>query len=477
MEKPDNIVNALMGYLYMTLTDGKKDFASGLTDDRFITWCLPGIPIDPEDLRFAREGTIGKGADEAARARDTALLSLQAANFAKLMDFIPDVRGERIVSFQPGIKSLSGTYETVLHDSKIADVPLTKKEQAELTKARNLLFVEQEVTDPDTGEKQMTTVDTPKMKAYRKHQAIFEKEFIEYNSKRIRAELAVSPTDVIEFERNGPTFEKRPTMALRDWESAGNKTEIENAQATISQITDKSLLQWKQRLKDRLVFDKKKHPNMGDYYPTTLVPASFLLPNAGWPSFSFKESEVKKFSNTQSTQYGGRSGFLGAFRVGASGSKTTETKAVTEDTTNFEISFEVAQIPLSMPYFDIAFLQSRAWKFPDDAMLLSDGKQPPTGMLIGYPTMVIFVRNVVINFKELHDSKSEINKAVKGKAGLSIGPFAAGGNYTNSSGQTKSLSKMSEQGLKINGMQIIGIRCRLWDGKKPDPDPKFKNFI
>jgi hypothetical protein len=477
MEKPDNIVNSLMGYLYMTLTDGKKDFASGLTDDRFITWCLPGIPIDPEDLRFAREGVIGKGADETARARDTALLSLQAANFAKLMDFIPDVRGQQIVSFQPGIKSLSGTYEAVLRDSKIADVPLTQKEQAQLTKARNLLFVEQEVTDPDTGEKQMTTVDTPKMKAYRKQQAIFEKEFIEYNSRRIKADLAVSAMDVMEFERNGPAFEKRAIMALRDWEGAGNKTEIENAQAIISQITDKSLLQWKQRLKDRLVFDKKKHPTLGDYYPTSLVPASFLLPSAGWPSFTFKESSVKKFSDTKSTQYGGKAGFLGAFKIGASGAKSTETKSVTEDTTNFEISFEVAQIPLSMPYFDIAFLQSRAWKFPEDAMLLSDGAQPPKGMLVGYPTMVIFVRNVVINFKELHDTKSEVSKALKGKAGLSIGPFGASGKYTNSNGQTKSISTMTEQGLKVNGMQIIGIRCRLWDGKKPDPDPKFKNFI
>jgi hypothetical protein len=477
MEKPDNIVNALMSYLYMTLTDGKKDFASGVTDDRFITWCLPGIPIDPEDLRFAREGMIGKGADEAERARDTALLSMQAANFARLMDFIPDVRGQQIVSFQPGIRSLSGTYEAVLRDSKIADVPLTKAEQAQLTKARNLLFVEQEVADPDTGEKQMTTVDTTKMKAYRKQQAIFEKEFIEYNSKRIKAELALSAADVLDFERNGPAFEKRAIMALRDWEGAGNKTEIENAQAIISQLTDKSLLQWKQKLKDRLVFDKKKHPTLGDYYPTTLIPASFLLPKAGWPSFSFKESEVKKFSNTKSTQYGGKAGFVGGFMIGGGGDKSTTSKSVTSDTTNFEISFEVAQIPISMPYFDIAFLQSRAWKFPEDAMLLSDGKQPPQGMLVGYPTMVIFVRNVVINFKELHDKNSEINKAVKANAAFTIGPFAAGGSHKNSSGETKSISSISENGLKVKEMQIIGFRCRLWDGKKPDPDPKFKNFI
>jgi hypothetical protein len=479
MEKHDNIVHSMMAYLYMTLTDGKKNLTSTVQDDRFITWCLPGMPIAPEDLRFAREGTIGKGADDAERARDTALLSLQAVNFARLVDFIPDVRGKQIVSFQPGNKSLSSTYEAALRFSKVADTPLTKEEEARVTKARDALYKEEEVVDADSGLKELTTVDTPKLKNYKKHQAIFEKEFLAYNSKRIKAEVAASAADVLEFERNGPILEDKVRIALRDWEAAGKRHEIETLQATIAQMTDRSLLQWKQKLVDRLTFDKKKHPTLGDYFPVTLTPASFLLPNSGWPSFTFKESETKKFADNNSTQYGGKAGFLGAFAIGGSGDKTTTSKTATEATTNFEISFDVAQIPLSMPYLDIAFLQSRAWKFAEDAIdvkALSDGGKPPKGMLIGYPTMVIFIKNVLINFKELHDEKSEYNKAVKAKAGFSIGPISAGGSHKNSSGQTKSLSTLTEEGLKVAGMQIIGFRCKLLD-KSPNPHPGIKNFV
>ena len=132
-----------------------------------------------------------------------------------------------------------------------------------------------------------------------------------------------------------------------------------------------------------------------------------------------------------------------------------------------------------MPYLDIAFLESRAWKFAEDAIdvtALSDGGQPPKGMLIGYPTMVIFIKNVLINFKELHDEKSEFNKAAKAKAGLSIGPISAGGSYKNSSGQTKELSSLTEKGLKVEGMQIIGFRCKLLN-KAPNPHPNIKNFV
>lgn len=478
MEKPENVVNSLMGYLYMTLTDGKKTFTSGVGEDRFITWCLPGMPIDPEDLRFARVGLVGEGADEAARARDTALLTLQAANFSRLVDFIPDVRGQQIVSFQPGNKSLSSTYEAVLHQSKIADTPLTKEEQDRVTQARNTLYLEQEITDPDTGVKQVTTVDSPKLKAYKKFQASFEKEFLEYNSRRIKAEVATSAADVLDFNENGTIYENRAKAALREWEVAGSQHEVERLQATISQMTNRSLLGWKQKLVDRLVFDKKKHPTAGDYYPTSVIPASFLLPKAGWPRFNFEESEVKKFSTSNSTQYGGHASF-GPFGLGGGLDRSTTSKSSTEDTTNFKIQFEVAQIPLSMPYLDVPFLESQAWKFAESAIdvtALSDGGQPPKGMLIGYPTMVIFVRNVVVNFDQLHDEKSEVSKALKANAGFSVGPFSVGGDYKNSSQQSKSLSHLTKEGLVVEGMQIIGFRCKLLN-KAPNPHPNIKIFV
>lgn len=478
MEKPDSVADSLMSAIYKTLTDGKQNFSNEPERDRFITWCLPGIPINPDDLRFARVGMVGEGADDAARARDTALLATQAANFFRLVDFIPEVNGQRTVAFQPGGKSLSSTYEAALRASKIADTPLTDDEKKRLDEARKALYVEQEVTDPDTHVTAVIPTDGPKMLAYRKHQAIFEHAFFEYNARRIKAEVAASAADVLDFQQNGAAYEKRVTTALRDWEVAGSKEEVERLQATIAQITGRSLVGWKQRLLDRLVLQRKSHPT-GDFFLTSIVPASFLQPQAGWPGFSFTESEVQKFSNANSTQYGGKASFVGSFKIGGGADRLTQSKTATENTTNFSISFEIAQIPLSLPYLDVAFLESRAWKFAEDAIdvtALSDGGSPPKGMLIGYPTMVIFVRNVVVNFKELHDENSEFHKTLTAGGNLSIGVISAGGQYKNSSDETKSLSTMKEDGLHINGMQIIGFRCRLLN-RAPDPHPGITSFV
>jgi hypothetical protein len=120
-------------------------------------------------------------------------------------------------------------------------------------------------------------------------------------------------------------------------------------------------------------------------------------------------------------------------------------------------------------------LKLKSWKFSNDDKL-SNGGRPPEGSLIGYPTTCVFVRNVRMNFNELHKKDSKFAQDIKANAGASYGPFVAGNaSYSRSVAENKSSSTVSEDGLEIPGMQLIALKCVLLP-KAPDPDHKIEQW-
>ncbi|MEZ4301379.1 MAG: hypothetical protein R3B70_40975 [Polyangiaceae bacterium] len=73
----------MMEKIYATVTDGMSEFNEKNAQERFVAWCLPGIPIDLSELRFAHRGFVGQGATPEEQAADTALAG-QARQFAHL---------------------------------------------------------------------------------------------------------------------------------------------------------------------------------------------------------------------------------------------------------------------------------------------------------------------------------------------------------------------------------------------------------
>ena len=55
--EPQLILNSVMGKIYNLLTNG--DDTVPKSEDNFLSWATPGIPIEPEDLRFLRQGLTG----------------------------------------------------------------------------------------------------------------------------------------------------------------------------------------------------------------------------------------------------------------------------------------------------------------------------------------------------------------------------------------------------------------------------------
>lgn len=485
MAESGEVMTALMNRLYTVLTDGEEGFVERNASERFITWTLPGMPLDPADLRFAKQGLVGQGETPEEKAKDTSLLVGQASRFARLVDFVPDVTGifdekQQTVAFQRGQRALSHVYERVLKQSQVAQTELPDKTVERIERFRDTLYPETEVEDIVTGEVKKTRQEGPILEAYKKHMAQYENAVFEWNDARIKAAAGVTEQDVLNFTFNGNTLRRRVRLAEGEWETAGHKNDVERIQAFIDQVTARDLTLWKADVLDRFERARLSDPLGQEFFLTYMVPATFADDAAGWSTFSFTQKEVEKHVKGKSTQFAveGQAGW-GPLKVSGGVEGSNELKHEVQDVTNFSLSFAVAQIPLAFPWLDLSFLQSRAWRFGPDAIdvdQLSDGNSPPKGMMVGFPTNVIFVRDVTLNFDQLHDETSEAHKTFKGKGSGGYGPFKLGGSYSRDE-QTKDVNyTFNQEGLKVEGMQIIGFRCQLL-GKAPNPAEGIENFV
>ncbi|MBV8055200.1 MAG: hypothetical protein JO071_08180 [Deltaproteobacteria bacterium] len=231
-----------------------------------------------------------------------------------------------------------------------------------------------------------------------------------------------------------------------------------------------------------------------DFYYSSLVPASFAT-SAGWSRFSFSGGDFSTHSKSTFNSSGwsaqASAGYFGFGAHGGAGhneSKATYNGSFNMDT--FALSFEIAQIPIYMPWYKPSYLMSHTWRFdpgnPDVKNdMLSDGASPPKGLLPAYPTAVIFIRNLHMeighndsfsNFLQQNASSSQ-----GGGGGFSFGPFSCGGSasHYSTSGNTQRdyTSSWNGHGLDVPGMQIAGFKCHVFSKKRPDPSPDIKNWV
>src|SRR6186997_1605003 len=55
--QPSALANSVMSKLYDVLTNGDETVPK--SDDNFFSWCTPGIPVEPEDFDFLKQGLTG----------------------------------------------------------------------------------------------------------------------------------------------------------------------------------------------------------------------------------------------------------------------------------------------------------------------------------------------------------------------------------------------------------------------------------
>lgn len=277
---------------------------------------------------------------------------------------------------------------------------------------------------------------------------------------------------------NGPILRSQYEAALAEWESGGRKSQVEAIQAYIAAVTQRDLNLWKQDLKARLKPSKMTDAFGQEFFLSSMVPTGFAFSDEGWSKFTFKEKEVDHFASSRTNQWEAQASLAWKLTFSGEGSGTaTETKQV-DDVNEFELECAITQIPLVRAWFDPTFIESRAWKLAGsdpDLTYLSDGGDPPKGMMVAYPISVIFARDVRINFKELHDETNELTKSIKAGGKAAFGLFKLSGGYKRDTQEKKVHSKITENGVEVSGLQILGFRCRLLK-KAPDPLPSIENW-
>lgn len=468
MENSGDLMKALIAKLYATITG--DDPAISIPRNKFVTWYLPGITFMPEDLRYCSTGLTG------ARAEDIQQAYHQAFVLSTLFDHVPDTSNGFVTpEMQQGIFAgtgdrISSVYNDVLKYSRVLDRPLSATEEEKLKKFRDLLSVEVEEEDLITGEMRTTTRPGKLTIAYTNGLDNYQQVADELLDMKIDA-LAATGDDpesrrrVYAWNEKSKYVKKRLAAAEMAWVTQGYKNEYEKIAAYIAQVTEKSLVLYKEDLKRK--FENARLTSIldgdSDFFYTTLLPGNFAQ-SPGWTKFEFTESDYRTHANSQTTKWGGGGAFsFGIFSIGGSAGGTRTTTSDDQTARNFSASFEFTQVPIARPWFEPGFFSMRSWTLDDhwnltyDNQPVSDGTgQGNTGRLVAYPTSALFIRNLKIRSSAWENHASTLASATQGGGGVAIGPFMLGGRASTTAQSRDTHYHFNGDELSVDGMQLIG---------------------
>jgi hypothetical protein len=482
----DTFINNMLGEVIYKIVNGQdalpKDQQDKLKDKKpfknsnFFTWCTPGIPVSPDDFAFLKGlrkpidfekfKDLPENERESKRGDDAYALTVAMDNFSMLVDTVPDKSGmvNSLQVWEPQ-QRISQIYESVLFGCEVADSVPSPDAQERIKKIREL-----------TNET-MVDLYTKYMKEY---SDAYEK-YVELMGKAVTGNAG----DVQKASVMGPQYYKAVTAAYDLWVSRGLKTQYEKLVADLEQLEGVSMSLLVKEYRE--IFRKNQRESLLDgskYNVSRLVPASFYE-STGWTQYSFNASSLKTTSlaNTKGLTGGARYGIFG----GAKGSFKRVETASSLNFDNFEMEFELTQVPIIRNWFREDFLLSTKWRIggspasgstlnPGD--ILSNGNiENPEGKLFAYPTVILFARNIKVT-KSVYDQVSSAMSTDAGGSGyFSLGPFSLGTKASYSKSEKSLEVKQEGSKMVMPGMSIIGFRNHMPHVPVPNPDPAIKNWI
>lgn len=480
----NDLGKTLFAQLYEITTGGDDTVPS--SPNTFFSWCMPGIPFDPSDFQFCVKG-FGGG----ATAEEDKSLLQQAFNFAQLIDFIPDPTGvynhnKQETVYRTSEARLSHLYGEILKFSKVVHAELTDNQKAKLEKFRQLLRTTKTVKDIVTDEEKTVVVDGPMLQAYNEKMTAYLAAALQYNAKRIAAQAATGPEGkaaVADWSNNAQLYRLQVKQAQDAWVSGGYRNEVDEINAYINQVTLRDMGLWKQALLEHYQDAVVNALGPGqDFFYTTLIPGSFAN-SGGWTEYGMTHETVNSSTHSKSNSWGGGANVsFGFWSVGGGVSGESKSYSDSYAVSNFKLSFRIAQIAISRPWFYPEFFMNRGWTLRkgegwmyDD--MPSDGQLPPHGNFIAYPTTALFARDITIESADFVSAYNSYSSSYGGGASVGWGPFRLSGNYHHAESGDSYSSTASGQTLRVPGMQIIGFTNHLV-GKAPNPleDLKDEDF-
>lgn len=457
------------------------------SSDTFVTWFSPGVPFEATDFDFASKG-LGSG----ATAEEERRLLAQSYLFSTLVDFAPDASGllsldQQQTIYRSAQNRMSHMYGEILKLARVADEQLTPEQQTKLENWRSKLQTTKTIKDLNTGEEKQVTEDSPLVNEYNKYMSLYSADRREYNTHRIMAEVATGvegKAAIADWKYNGTMYRDKAHASFQSWIANGYKNTVEEYRAAIDAVTGRSMRLWVDRLKKNLADSEISGSLPGaTFYPIGLVPANFAT-SSGWTKFGMTSSHLTESLRDKSKSWEAGGGFnMGLWKASANAKKTESTHDENKSLSSFEISFELAQVAIIRPWFYPEFFQNRGWDLETGhgwtyGELPSDGARPPKGLLIGYPTMMVFARNIVIKSAELVETLSTYAKSLEAGGSVGYGPFSVKGNYARAESGRDFDSKTQGDTLEVPGMQAIAQIVQLVP-KSPNlhPDLKPENLV
>ncbi len=446
--------------------------------NNFVTWCTPGLAFEKEDFAFAAKG-LGSG----ATAEEEKQLLQQAYSFANVVDFIPDPTAAYTADQQDRVwrssqARMSHMYGEILRLSKVAEKELTPEQIAEVDRLRGLLSS----TRRSSVDGSETVVDSPMAQEYSRRMAEFITARMAYNNKRVLAQAASGPEGkaaVTDFSANAILYRMQAENAMRNWTTLGFKSDVEKIHAAINQTTQRSAKLWKQRLLE--TFEEAKISALGpgtEFYYTGLMPGNFMS-SQGWQRYEAGHQKLSESSRSTSSSWkAGASMKWGLFGAGGEASGQKKTTTTDSSVSSFKISFEITQAVILRSFFNPAWFMNRGWTLEKGNgwmfdELPSDGAEPPKGTFVGYPTTVIFARDITVESAEFASHLKEFEKSLGGGGKVGWGPFSVSGSYSKTSSGRDFTSSNDGNKITIPGVQAIGFVNRLF-GAAPRPMEDLK---
>ncbi|KYQ94265.1 hypothetical protein DLAC_04565 [Tieghemostelium lacteum] len=450
-----DVMNAFLSRMHNILT--APDTANETqSNDSYVSFTKIGIPVTEKFLTFNDLTTKSEVNNQ--------------AGFANIVNEVPESRGFFVIK---GVK-ISNVYRQVITQAQVAERELSEREKDMLQKAQDYLQVEAIDKNPFTGEEKKTIQPSPAVISYGKHRVLYINALLAYNNAAIGAnEKSATQQDIENFTRNGVILRNNALIAYQTWEGEGSKGYVEQARSILGQYASSGIHERFTKLKADMDLSERQSNLFGPYENTLFFPHDAFVDPSKTPTFTtfkFSESKVDEYKHNDSTNYGGgvNSGFF-LFNCSATVNGEKKNMSAEVDTSNFSMSVDLLQLPILRPWFDASIFQSRAWKWTDQ---ISDGKEPRSGMMPVYATSVILAKNLKIKL----NMSSEKNKAAFSKietsTSASYGPFAIKGSYSHEEGDSSFNSKVSDDGIEADGLQIIGFICYKVP-LSPNPDPSL----
>ncbi len=504
--EPEVLVNSVLGRISDILLNGDGE-AIPRSDDHFLAFMSPGIPMLDEDFNYALEGfggvsrknvnvnnpadSLGPGQDAAGAtesdlAADAAQKYMRAEAFYAMTDLIPDTKGiidsGRINTWNPENR-ISSVYAQALQMSQVYNTEPDEATKAKIDRWRGLLQVTETRKNIVTEEEEEITRESPLVTAYNEKHLNWLGAAIEYNNVRIAAMKNESQEAIHRFAANGVHLQTKLRAALADWSTNGFKGEFEQIAAAIQSVEERSYVLLKQRYKEDFARSVLTNPSSGaNFLYTAPAPASFARGSAGWSEYTFnKGSFESNYKFKSSTTSAGASYGFGPFRVGGSGKVSKQRWDSQLDTQSFSMSFKLCRVPIYRPWFHLDFIKSGFWRYDASNVIaanamVSDGKTPPNGLMPAITTECIFVRDLFLHFGESHRTVMRKKESSSGGGGFAFGPFHAGGRHTQASDERSVDAQWESQGIRINGIQLLGFMCHMLP-KAPDPRSDIQSWI